>query len=224
MRKVPFAIGEFYHIYNRGVDKRNIFSSKEDLDRFIEGIKEFNTVEPIGSIFLKKSAKNLRCPTPQGESQTEPLVNIVCYCANPNHFHFILEEIREGGISEFMKRLGGGYTNYFNDKYDRSGALFQGRFKSVHIKSDAQLLHLSVYVNLNNRVHRLSEVSDVSGLLVKSSWGEYVGENNENMCSKDMILGRFNNNINEYKKMAEETLVGILERRYQDDVDKLLIE
>jgi len=223
MRKVPFVIGEFYHVYNRGVDKRNIFSSKKDLDRFIESIKEFNTVEPIGSIVDKKAADISRCRTP-GDRGNEPLVNIVCYCVNPNHFHFILEEIREGGISEFMKRLGGGYTNYFNDKNDRSGSLFQGRFKSAHIKSDAHLLYLSVYVNLNDRVHRLPEASNTSRVFVKSSWGEYMGENNEKLCSKDMILVRFHNDIGEYKKMAEEVLQGILERRYEDGVEKLLIE
>ncbi len=212
--------GQFYHVYNRGVDKRSIFSSKEDLDRFFESINEFNVIEPIGSIFQKKSAdKNFRCPTPQSEK----LVNIVCYCVNPNHFHFILEEITEGGISEFMKRLGGGYTNYFNDKYDRSGSLFQGRFKSAHINNDAYLLHLSVYVNLNDKVHRLFETSDISKVLVKSSWDEYIGKNNDNLCSKDMILERFNN-IDEYKKMAEGILQGILERRYKDGIEKLFIE
>jgi len=223
MRKVPFIVGQFYHIYNRGVDKRKIFSNIEELQRFIESIKEFNVVEPIGSIFKKKSSKrNLRRPTSQAD-KGEPLVNIVCYCVNPNHFHFILEEIREGGISEFMKRLSGGYTKYFNEKNERNGALFQGRFKSIHINSDAYLLFLSIYINLNDRVHKLLETSNVSSLLVKSSWGEYIGENDGNICSKDMILNRFKN-VGEYKNTAEETLSGILERRYEDGLEKLLIE
>ena len=67
------------------------------------------------------------------------LVQIICYCLNPNHYHLLLKEIKDGGISEFMKRVGGGYTWYFNNKHKRSGTLFQGRFKSVHIKSNEQL-------------------------------------------------------------------------------------
>ena len=76
-------------------------------------------------------------------SGSEKLVNITCYCLNPNHYHFILEQLVEGGISEFMKRLGGGYSNHYNKKYKRSGALFQGKFKSVYIESNKQLTFLS---------------------------------------------------------------------------------
>ena len=107
-------------------------------------------------------------------------------------------------------------------KYDRGGALFQGRFKSVHIASNAQLLHTSAYVNLNDKVHKISG-PDVK--LVKSSWNEYMGVNEEIFCIKDMILGQFNDNILEYKKFAEETLEGILERRYDvEGMEKLLLE
>ncbi len=145
-------------------------------------------------------------------------MNIIARCVNPNHIHFLLEEIVDGGISEFMKRLGGGFTKYFNEKHSRSGALFQGRFKSVHIATNAQLLHVSVYVNLNDRVHKIRRPT--SGF-VNSSWGEFVGDNNEATCEKEMILGQFKSR-GEYKKFAEETLQGILEKRYGDDADFFL--
>lgn len=221
MRKVPFIVGQFYHIYNRGVDKRSIFSTVEDLARFFQSMEMFNIVEPIESIYLySRRNKDPHCRRPT--STTEKLVNILCYCLNPNHFHFLLEEAVEGGISEFMKRLGGGYTKYFNEKHDRSGALFQGRFKSEHIGSNEQLLHTSIYVNLNDRVHR---INGANIKLVKSSWNEYVGVNQETFCTKDMILGQFDNNILEYKKFAEEALEGILERRYDvEGMEKLLLE
>src|SRR4051812_33091994 len=133
MRKTDLVTGEHYHIYNRGVDKRSIFEDRQDLERFYQSIKEFNSLEPIGSIFENSFEK---------ERNTKKLVDIVCYCLNHNHFHFILRQRSENGISEFMKRLGG-YTWYFNNRHKRSGALFQGVFKSSHIDSDEYLLHAS---------------------------------------------------------------------------------
>ena len=227
MRKVPFIVGQFYHIYNRGVDKRIVFPTVEDLTRFFQSMEVFNIIEPTISIYTRSRGEQYarsRRPTSIVKNESQKLVHIICYCLNPNHFHFLLEEIVEDGISEFMKRLGG-YTKYFNEKYDRSGALFQGRFKSVHIASNAQLLHVSAYVNLNDRVHKISG-PDVK--LKKSSWNEYIGVNQETFCTKDMILGQFDYNILEYKKFAEETLEGILERRYDieetEEIEKLLLE
>src|SRR3989344_7025083 len=129
------AIGEYYHVYNRGVDKRSIVKDAKDTERFMKSIEFFNTLEPVLSLRDVVSTKNDKNTKPR-----EPLVEIICYKLNPNHYHFLLKEIHEGGISEFMKRLGGGYTWYFNNRHKRSGALFQGRFKSVHIKSNEQLL------------------------------------------------------------------------------------
>jgi hypothetical protein len=87
---------------------------------------------------------------------SKKLVEINAYSLLPNHFHLIVEQLVDGGISEFMKRLSGGYTNYFNEKYDRSGSLFQGKFKRVHISSDEQFNYLFSYVNENHSVHDLS--------------------------------------------------------------------
>ena len=150
-RKSSFVIGEHYHIFNRGVDKRIIFSDRYDIHRFFQSMIEFNTVDPIGSLY-ENSFLQLGGETPKFG---EKLVNIIAYCLNPNHFHLILEQLKDGGISEFMKRLAGGYTGYFNQKNDRSGSLFQGVFKDVHIDSNEYLLHASAYVNLNDRVHQL---------------------------------------------------------------------
>ena len=83
------------------------------------------------------------------------LVEIVAYCLNPNHYHLIVKQISEKGIERFMQKIGTGYTNYFNKRYERSGALFQGKFKSIHIDSNEYLLHLSVYV-FENRLGSLS--------------------------------------------------------------------
>lgn len=213
VRKVPFVNNEYYHIYNRGIDKREIFNESQDLNRFLQSMIEFNTIDPIGSIFENsfRKEKSLGSLT---SKRDKPLIDIVCFCINPNHFHFILTPIVDKGIEKFMHRLGTGYTKFFNGKYLRSGALFQGTFKSIHINSNEYLLHLSVYINLNNRIHRLGD------LTAKSSWEEYLGITNKNFCKKDIILGQFKNS-SEYKQFAESSLDLICERK---EMEKLLLE
>ena len=229
IRNIEFAVGEYYHVYNRGVDKRSIFEDKDDVCRFFQSMDEFNTIEAIGGIykhsFIKKKkvhtkrfTHNLNPPAP------EPLVYFVAYCLNPNHYHFILKEVAEGGISEFMQRLGG-YTKYFNHRYKRSGVLFQGKFKAKHITTNEYLLYVSCYVNLNNRVHQLRSKASK---LVKSSWGEYVGEyvgeNAEDFCTKKVILDQFKSVI-DYKKYAEDSLKIILRNKQsQKELNDLLID
>jgi len=221
MRKKPFINGEFYHVYNRGVDKRNIFSNSYDVERFFQSMKEFNMIQPIGSLYENSfRANELSGPT----AKCDKLVEIICYCLNPNHYHFILRQVADGGISEFMKRLGGGYAWYFNNKYQRSGFLFQGRFKSIHINSEWYLLHLSAYVNLNDRVHQLV---GPTAKLVKSSWQEYAVEGrkqNNDFCSKEVVLAYFKN-IDEYKSFAEESVRETVKRRREDEeLEKTLLE
>ena len=226
-RKTPFVIGEYYHIYNRGVDKRIIFSTKLDIDRFFKSMIEFNIVDPIGSLY-ENSFRQLGGSTAKlatvSNKKGKKLVNIVAYCLNPNHFHFILEQLTDRGISEFMKRLSGGYTWYFNNKYDRTGSLFQGRFKAVHVNSNEYLLHVSAYVNLNDKVHQLGG-STAKLVKSKSSWGEYTGDNTgESFCKKEIILEQFKNK-KEYKKFATSSLESIVERKKMlKGVDNLLLE
>lgn len=223
MRKVPLVEGEFYHIYNRGVDKRIIFSDQDDVARFLQSMNEFNTLEPIGSIYENSFAKGqLGSETPKLEETK--LVNFVAYCLNPNHFHFILEQVAENGISKFMQRLGGGYTNYFNEKEERSGALFQGVFKSIHINSNEYLLYLSAYVNLNDKAHQLGSETPK---LVKSisSWNEYTDMETKNgFCTKDIILGQFSDR-RKYEKFARSALESIIMKKAGlKDMEVYLIE
>lgn len=214
MSKIRFVNENFYHIYNRGVDRREVFSSREDFDRFLKSMAVFNMTAPIGGIyassFIQGNKYRLRHPMSK-------LVNIVCYCLNSNHFHLLLEQCVEGGISEFMRRLGG-YTKYFNNKYKRNGVLFQGKFRSIHIDSNEYLLRLSAYVNLNNKVHRLRH------RMSKSSWDEYIGNEREGICRRDIILDQFKS-TKEYCEFAEEALENILEKKdLSKELEQLLIE
>jgi len=206
MNREPFELGEFYHIYNHGVEERNIFGDEDDSRRFLESMRVFNTIEPVGALFLENN--NLQ----RGETPETKLVNVVSYCLNPNHYHLLLEEIIPGGISEFMKRVGGGYTVYFNNKNKRKGSLFRGVFKSVWVSADEYLLYLSAYINLNYKVH---ELSDDFLPLVRSSWNEYCEEKKKQMSHTEPILKHFKNK-KEYKKYAEESLISMLEKKKSD--------
>lgn len=221
MRKVQLVEGEYYHIFNRGVDKRDVFLNQDDFQRFLTSMVEFNVLEPIGSIYENSFRKktNLRNKVSKSK-KTEPLVEYIAYCLNKNHFHFILKQCAKKGIEKLMHRLGLGFTKYFNQKYKRSGSLFQGTFKSVHIESNEQLIYLSAYVNLNNRIHNKPKLGN---LVSKSSWEEYVGNPKERLCKIDIITDQFYA-INKYKRMAEETIEEIRNRREETLFNDIVTE
>lgn len=219
MLKNEITTGEFYHIYNRGVEKRDIFDDQYDMDRFYQSMIEFNSIEPIGSIFENSFIKDPQ--NPFSLKTREKLVEFVAYCLNPNHYHFILEQLVDNGISIFMQRLGG-YTMYFNEKYERSGALFQGRYKAKHISSNDYLLHTSAYVNLNNEVHQLG--GSTSKFEIKSSWKEYTDDNGnqDGFCKKKIILDQFKS-AKGYEMFAREALSLMQEKKQNDKELKNLI-
>jgi len=144
MARTKPQVGEYYHVYNRGTDERLVFLDEEDYQRFLTGVDEFNDIRSIPNLFRKRSTlQNIP------RNQETRLVEIICYCLMPNHYHFIIKVVREGGLSKFIQKLGTGYTKYFNIKYQRSGVLFQGKYKSIHIEHSSYLLHLSRYIHLN---------------------------------------------------------------------------
>lgn len=207
MRRITFTNNEIYHVYNRGTDKRTIFEDEYDFQRFLQSLKEFNTPESIGSIYEHTRLKKEEFGHPTSKLEGG-LVEIIAYCLNKNHFHLLLKQVADQGVQKFMQRLGNGYTKYFNHKYKRSGVLFQGKYKAVYVDTNEYLLHLSVYVGLNNKVHRFGH------RMSKSSWREYMGEikKEDEICIKDMVLGQFGNS-QEYEAYAKSTLQGIQEKK-----------
>ncbi|MDO8624094.1 MAG: hypothetical protein Q7R54_01945 [bacterium] len=144
----PFGVGEWYHCYNRGVDKRRIFETISDYDRFLLSLYAGNSTTPIHvSNFSDRRLSSVLAD--DSIERDEPLVEIGAYCCMPNHFHLALKEIREGGIALFMQKVCTGYTMYFNKKNERTGALLAGTFKARHVKDDRYLKHLIAYIHLN---------------------------------------------------------------------------
>ncbi len=152
MRRVEFVPQNFYHVYNRGVDKRTIFQNHNDYLRFYTSLFVFNDENYKGLFGLDVPAILREFGdqvTKRSDLVTNPLVNVVSFCLMTNHFHLMLEEVSSGGITRFMHRLATGYVEYFNKKYDRTGRLFEGSFKAVLVKRDAQFEHLPRYIHLN---------------------------------------------------------------------------
>lgn len=138
LRKQFFVAGEFYHLYNRGTEKRLIFLDKNDYDYFLFLMYICNTRK---SIKLRDIGKNF--------NREETTVDIGAYCLMPNHFHILIYEKIGGGISKYMLKLMTGYSMYFNKKYKRTGRLYEGVFKSTHTSNDRYLKYLYSYIHLN---------------------------------------------------------------------------
>ena len=191
LRKVPLVSGEYYHILNRGVAKMQIFNSLRDYERFFRTMQYYK----IDSDKPKFSAFS---PNTFNIDSTKRTVEITAYCFMPNHFHFLLKQVKDKGITEFMSKLCNSYAKYFNIKNERVGPLLQGDFKAIHIDDNEQLLQLARYIHLNPLVGFITKDLETYKW---SSYPEYVSSNEGGICEKDIILSQFDNK-NSYKQFV----------------------
>jgi len=157
-KQPQFVNSEIYHTFNRGVEKRNIFQGVVDYFRFIFCLYECNDKDfvimrdRIGERKERKRRKSIGDTYGNfPNKKREPLVEILVFCLMPNHYHLVLRQLTDNGISLFMKKLGDSYVGYFNRKHNRRGmgSLFQDSFKAVHIKTTDQLINLICYIFTN---------------------------------------------------------------------------
>lgn len=218
MRKNSLVANEFFHIYNRGVDKRNVFQDVRDYERFLLAMDLLNDSQDGLMIRWRDYKENH-----PGDSvhkfwtisvkKRNPLVEIMAYCFNPNHYHFLMRQTGDNnGIRLFMQRLGNSYTKYFNEKNGRNGVLFQGRFKSSIIKPN-DLLRTSVYVNCNSEIHGISPAGNYKWC----SFPDYLGKRNGQSCKKKEILSEFKNS-QEYFNFAKENIADFRERKRDEKI------
>ena len=144
-RAFDFSIDEWYHLFSRGIDKRITFEDKTDYERFLSLLFLANSDLPI-TLFNKASTT---LPDALQFLRGSPLVDMGAYCLMPNHYHLLVKEIVEGGISRFMQKIGTGYTMYFNTRYQRTGSLFMRPFRARHIHDDNYLQKVVAYVHMN---------------------------------------------------------------------------
>lgn len=182
-KQAIFANGEFYHIFNRGVEKRTTFLNNRDYQRFLQTLKYYQLKNPP-SRFSTKDRQILN----NKAKDDSLLVEIIAFCLMPNHFHLLIRQIGDGGITKFMSKLLNSYTKYFNTKHNRIGPLYQGIFKAVRVEGDEQLLHLSRYIHLNPLIDYL--VKDLASYRY-SSYPQFLGKE-KGFCQTQYVLNSFN--------------------------------
>jgi putative transposase len=141
-RTIAFVPGEYYHIYNRGNSRQNIFRTTHDYNRFESLLFLSNSVHSF-------NIKNIGSKNLFDVDREKQLVNILAYCLMPNHFHILLTPLEDVGVSSFMLKLGTAYSMFFNKKYNRTGSLFEGVFKSQHVVQDVHFQYLFAYIHMN---------------------------------------------------------------------------
>lgn len=235
-RKNQFAKGHIYHIYNRGVEKRDIFGNDNDRWRFLQGLFLFNDIDVSTNIlwqvernFGRATFKTLKAFLQ--EQKRRPLVRLMADCLMPNHYHLLVEEIVDGGISKFMQKLGTGYTMYFNKTNERVGSLFQGVFKSVLVATQEQLERLLVYINVINPGQLIEPdlkeggIKDVEKLLkfaedyLWTTHREYLGLRESFIIDKGVLNDIFPN-----PKGYRDFVRSALEERKLNSVSDLFLE
>ncbi|MEK7501064.1 MAG: transposase [Patescibacteria group bacterium] len=191
----PIDSPNIYHIYNRGVEKRNIFLEEKDYLRFLASLYRFNDTKPTFNFDRLPKLFGVELRT------VEPLVKICAFCLMPNHFHLILRALRENGITEFMRKIGTGYTNFFNLKYQRVGPLFQGKYKAKILSNQAHFLYLPYYIHLNPldlitpnwKNSGIGDIDKTYNFLINYRWSslpDYLGRKHfPNLTSTELFKG-----------------------------------
>lgn len=191
-RTTVFANGEIYHLFNRAVESRPIFLSKNGYLRAIETMDfyQYSNVPFRLSKFRTLNRSDRELWEKELKTTNKKLVNILAYCLMPNHIHFLLQQLEEDGLSRFMSNFSNSYTRYFNTLNEREGHLFSAMFKAVRIENDEQLLHVSRYIHLNPVVSYLIKKEKIAEF-AWSSFPEYLGKTDKNLCHKEIILSQF---------------------------------
>ncbi len=221
MRTVPIAQDEYYHIFNRGNNKQQIFLDNRDWIRFLfliihlQSPITFPKISRQVSHFVKNRAFDIKSNDMEKIAK-ERYVELVSFALMPNHFHLAVHEFKDGGTANYMQRVLCAYTKYFNTKYERSGHLFQGPYKAVHIEDNKQLLYLSTYIHKNPR--ELSEWKNREHLYPWSSYQDYTGENRwGKLLQQDIILDQFSNK-QEYGHFVKSSPAKELRENLNNDI------
>ncbi len=196
IRKTLFN-GGIYHVIVRGVADMSIFKNDQDRFRMVFSLYEFNNDRPVAMKDVRKkrrdaqkgSIEKSRGRVSGNLERRDPFVEILAFCFMPNHIHLLLKQVKDNGITRFMRKLGTGYAGYFNKKHERKGYLFQGRFKSINIQNDNQLRVVFSYIHTNPvslikhswKENGIADLSKTIKFLENYKWSsylDYIGKEN----------------------------------------------
>ena len=233
MRKEPFTIGNYVHVYNRGSRKMPIVRDEADKWHFLEMLYYFNDESSMLNLLreLHESFKfdlNSELVWPNEWEPRKPIVKILAFILMENHFHLLLKETQENGIGRFMQKLGTGMANYFNNKYQESGGLFQGSYKAKTVQEDEYLEYLSVYIQVKNAFEMypggiekaVQEFDKAYEFAINYSYGSlanFAGRMSRNsVIVEKELLGDMFPSPQKYKEFAKECIIGMdLDRKLE---------
>lgn len=219
-----YSENSYYHLYNRGVEKRQIFIDEQDYSVFLSYLKEYLLPRNKAELLDKLDDKNTSYKEKDKIIRILSLNNffgeitLLAYCLMPNHFHFLIKQKNANSIDRFMNSLATRYTMYFNRKYKRVGALYQDVYKAVLVSNEEQFLHLSRYLH---RQALASQGDALEGWREQpSSYPEYLGERKTKWIKPEEILSFFSksNSSLSYKSFVNSTLYS------SSSTTKLIIE
>lgn len=191
-RSIPLTTGQYYHVFNRGINKQPIFLDTRDYRRALQVLKYYCYEQRLRySKFMLLSRERREDLWKSAKKENKKTVNIISFCFMPNHFHLLLEQTRDNGISEFVSNFQNSYTKYFNTKRDGIGPLLQGQFKAVRVEDENQLLHLNRYIHLNPYTSFVVKKLDELLIYPWSSFGQYNGDAEDRFCETNVILSQF---------------------------------
>jgi len=190
-RITPLVTDEVYHVYNRGINKQLTFTTKKEYRRAILALEFYRVSNPPIRLskFLELDKEKQKEIT-EVINQTEKLVQIICFCLMPSHFHFLLKQKKDNGISKFLGNFQNSYTRYFNTRNERDGSLFLDQFKAKRIETDEQLIHVSRYIHLNPHTGFIIKTIKELEEYPWSSFPNYITGNN-GFLEPDLVLDMF---------------------------------
>ena len=216
IRKVIFANNQIYHIFNRGVERRNVFTNKREYDRMLGVMRyySFADVPMKYSLFIESTDLDQSYVIDKLRKKGVREIKIIAYCLMPNHFHLILRQEIIGGISRFISNVSNSYCKYFNTKHNRVGPLFQGAFKAVWVETDEQLVHLSRYVHLNPISSFLIKEKDLDTYFW-SSLHEYLSKDSIETLSDPSIVLDIYGKDSRYREFVHDQI------HYSQELEKI---
>lgn len=219
-RKIPLVNDEVYHVFNRGINRQPTFTSILEYKRAQETLNFYKFQKPPISLskFLRLEDNKQR-DILKILQQSKKLVEIFCYCLMPNHFHFLLKQAEDKGISKFLSNLQNSYTKYFNTKHERDGSLFLDQFKAVRVETDEQLIHLSRYIHLNPHTGYITKTLEELGEYPWSSFPDYLAGQSQ-VINVGYILSFFGSS----KKYKEFVFNQAEYQRRLKEIEHLFIE
>lgn len=201
-RNMVLATNEIYHIFNRGVEHRQIFTDKRDYRRALETVEFYQHNTELKFSDVKNLPLEQRSKVLQDIFELPKLVEVICFCFLPNHFHLLLKQLLDNGISNFVSKFTNSYTRYFNTKNERDGSLFRGTFKSVRVESQGQFLQVSRYIHFNPVASYLAKLENLEDY-PWSSFKELL--RSPTLVQKELILSSFKT-IDKYKEFVYDKI------------------